>query len=238
MPRSLLFRLGANGVVSLLGLCAVACGGSEHGQTPQPKSLDAAYKAFTARLPDRADEARPLTAGELAALERPGLTNAGLEIKAPIGRSLTDRPFVGWRALPGAKRYRVRITALDDGPSSRPIVDETTSAEGIPFPTRAVALAVGKTYALEVTTEGTAPASGRSRFDVLPIPYRSRWKTIAGDLASNEPDPVGELLLAHAALRRGLIEEADRRLRAFQSVRPNDADGATLRRALDALLGR
>ena len=239
MLRSHLFRLGAHGVVALLGLSAVACGGSEGDPAPQPRSLDAAYKAFAARLPDRANDARPLTAGELAALERPGLTNSGLEIHAPIGTSMTDRPILSWRQVPGAVWYRVRVTALDDGSASRPIVDETTFATSIPFPIRAEALVVGRSYALEVTTEGTEPLSGRSRFDVLPIPHRSRWKTIVGDLESNERDVVRDLLLAHAALRRGLFDEAQRRLAAFQSARPSDAaDGATLRRALDALLGR
>ena len=222
-----------------LALIALAgCGGSERADNARPKSLDDAFKAFAARLPERADDATPLSANELAELARPDRTVAGLTIDRPIGTSVTDRPVLGWLAVTGADRYRVRLVALDAASSSRPIVDESTTASSLPFPARAEALTVGRQYVLEVTSEGGSPASGRSRFDVLPVPHRSRWKTISGDLESNERDPVRELLLAHAALRRGLFDEAERRLSTLLAARPHDPDAATLRRAMDSLLGR
>lgn len=236
--RFLLALVGARGVGTLLTLAIVSCGGSDPGGTSRPEGLLAAYRAFAARVPDRADEIRPLTASEFTGMEAPGLTSSGLQIRGPIGRSLTDRPLLSWLAAPGADRYRVRLTALDGASSSRPIVDETTPATSIAFPMRAEALAVGMSYVLEVATEGGKSASGRSRFDVLPVPHRSRWKTLVGELESNEKDAVRDLLLAHAALRRGLIDEAERRLALFDAARPRDADAAALHTRLDVLLGR
>ena len=54
----------------------------------------------------------------------------------------------------------------------------------------------------------------------------------------NEHDAVRDLLIAHAALRRGMFDEAERRLTAFETARPKDADAASLRLTLDALVAR
>lgn len=205
--------------------------GRSASQPSTAAQLDASAAAVAARHPEMKLDLAPLTAAELSALTAP-VWPCGAFLLEPVGATATDRPTVRWLAIDGATEYQVTI----EGPGAALPIHATTKDLAYPWPARVDPPAVGSTYTVVVRAEvgakpGDAPFA-RSEFTVLPAGKRASWRSLVGDVESNEPASVRDLLIAHAALRRGLFAEALRRTDAASLARPHEPAARPLLTAL------
>jgi hypothetical protein len=217
-----------------LTVVLVSRSGKEGASLPTDAQLAASAKAVGARHPELRLDAEPMSATDLAKVEAPGYVPSALWILEPVGMATTDRPMLRWLRVEGARAYDVRLEA-----AGREILRESTTDDHLAIPARREPLAVGTPYVLRVLANFAEPRleaqTCRSEFTVLPIPHRAGWRSIVGDVESNEPAPIRDLLVAHLALRKGLLGEALRRADAWSLTHPGDPAGRPLLEALSRL---
>lgn len=192
------------------------------------EQLDASAAAVAARHPEMRLDVTPLTKAELEALEAPRCAQCSVVILEPVGVSVSDRPSIRWRGNPRAKAYEVNVYARGVHVKVR------TEGDSITYPARADPLPVGVACTLEIygeiraefATDPTDYLEARQEFTVLSVPKRSAWRTLVGDVESNEPASIRDLLLLHAALRLGMLGEALHRADAFATAAANPRDEA------------
>lgn len=232
--KSVVVAAGLTAAIASVGLAIVltAKSGAPRGPTLSTAAqLSASAKAVASRHPERKADLDPLSAEELGNAGTAGYAVVGLWILDPVGVSTSDRPTVRWIRLAGARTYEVQIEA--DG---RKLFAETTTDDRVAFPARLEPLVVGARHLVTVRVkEPDLPqgaAHGVAEFTVLPVPHRAAWRTIVGDVESNEPASIRDLLVAHWAIRRRLFGEALRRADAFSTAHPGDAAARPLLEAL------
>ncbi len=222
--RSVVVAAGLTAALASIGLAVVLT--TKSGSSTGPKlstaaQLEAAAKAVTARHPEMKAELEPLSTEEFARAGVGGYAVVGLWVLDPVGVSMTDRPTIRWIRVAGAKSYEVQVEA-----EGRTIFAETATDDHVAFPPRLEPLVVGTPYLVKVRVRDPEPAAGPAygvaQFTVLPVPRRAAWRTIVGDVESNEPASVRDLLVAHWAMRRNLFGEALRRADAFSTAHPGD----------------
>lgn len=193
--------------------------------------LEASTRAVAARHPESRAELAPLSAEELAAAAPTGYAVGGMWLLDPVGVSPTDRPTIRWIRAPGATTYEAEIEG--DG---RKLFAERTTDDHVAFPARMEPLVVGTRYRARVrVADANSPrgeAFGLAEFTVLPVPHRAAWRTIVGDVESNEPASIRDLVVAHWATRRSLFGEALRRADAWSAAHPGDPAARPLLEAL------
>jgi hypothetical protein len=232
--KSVVVSAGLTVVVACVGIAVALT--SRSGSSPGPKlsttaQLEASAKAVAARHPEMKADLEPLSADELANATTPGYAVVGLWVLDPVGISTSDRPTVRWIRFAGAKTYEVQIEA--DG---RKLFAEATADDHVAFPARLEPLVVGTRYVVHVRVADPKPPQGEvlgfGEFTVLPVPRRAAWRTIVGDVESNEPAAIRDLLVAHWAIRRQLFGEALRRADAWSTAHPGDPAARPLLGAL------
>jgi hypothetical protein len=226
--RPLLARpwtLGAAAVV-LLGV-GFAIWSARPGEE---ETLEQAAARLAAEQPDLLRGFRPLDEAELAALRLPAL-RGGVVVHRPRGTSIEDRPRIEWEHVPGAASYRVAVYGAD----GRTLWARTTDRQSMPWPDELPALE-GVAHTVEVVADAAlGRAEGRASFRVARPAERRRWDEVSSYVRLRAPRHA-DALLAHLALRDGLLLEAERAAVAHAVAHPRDAGArallADVRRAL------
>ena len=103
----------------------------------------------------------------------------------------------GWLEVAGAEEY---VVSIRSGPTE--VVNATTKAPAFAYPTNRDPLIVGTPYEVRVEAalapNRNARPYGRSEFTVLGAPKRAAWRSLVGDIDSNEPASIRDLLIAQS----------------------------------------
>lgn len=228
-------------VVAVVAGVLVARSGPASGpESSIARRLADSARSVAVRHPEMRTELEPLTEAELssATTHRPTVA-CGVAIVEPVGASASDRPVVRWRGT----RAATYIVEVRSGGASK--FRRAASGERLDYPAEIEGLEPGVVHEVIVRPDAAAgpatPDAGctsTARFEVLAVPHRVRWASITGDVRSNEPEAIRELVLAHGAFRRRLFGEALRHVEAFEAGHPGVGGAARpIRDALERLLG-
>lgn len=155
-------------------------------------------------------------------------TRGGVEILEPSGAVLDTPVRVRWTPLPAAISYAVVVadasgatiwksTSIPDGAAK-----DATGNATLTFP-KALGLAPGGHYVIEVTPEtAIGSTTARRSFSIATDVERGIWTRSAGEILARAPADLARLVIAHAALRRGYVLEAERAARAQVEAFPMD----------------
>ncbi len=149
----------------------------------------------------------------------------------PAATILDTRPLVAWDLLAGVDCYQVHI--LD---AEGEIVREWNDVGTIgAWPDESVPLERGTAYVVEVTTEGPlGPVTGQRTFTVASDDAVKRYAEAARVIGETRSTELCDLLVAHWAIRRGLLQEA---WRLLDSTRLTGSVADETRRYLERQLG-
>lgn len=154
--------------------------------------------------------------GSLMGQSEPGVSFAILD---PVGRVVrTDRPVLRWAALPGASGYTVNVYDSNYRQvATSPRLQETVWATAEP-------LARGQTYSWQVTA---ARDGEQVLAPVAPAP-EARFKVLGKAEAdqldrAQARDPQAHLTLGVLYARAGLLDDAERELRALAEANPKSS---------------
>ena len=181
-----------------------------HGPEGAPVSLASAWAAVTADAPDLAAQG-PLTAAELLVTASP--LRGGLVLKGPSGTVLSTSVEFDWEAVPGAAAATVVVadTAGDE------VLRRTTDAPPVRLAGAGSALRRGTAYVWTLSVQGPRGRVEAARaFRVADDATVTGWSSLVDRAARLVPQDHRDEVLAHAALRLGLVEEAI--LRAERAV--------------------
>ena len=191
----------------LVGLGLVA-GRFSAGPAGAPASgpLAVAFADLTARHPTLFD-APPLTAHELEAGGAAPM-RGGLLLHGPTGLVLDPRPT--YRFAPPAGAPSSTVTLYDD--AGRALWTRPAPGDALPHPPDVAPLAPGAAYAWSVAATGVlGRTEGRGAFRLATADEAARWAATVAAVEAEVAPATRALVLAHAALRAGLLEEALRR---------------------------
>jgi len=232
--KSVVVAAGLTAALASVGLAIVLTTRSSPSSGPKLSTaaqLEASAKAVALRHAELKTELAPLSSEELASAGATGYAVCGMWLLDPVGVSTTDRPTVRWIRFAGAKTYEAQIEA-----EGKTLFAGTTTDDHIAFPARLEPLVAGTRYVVRVRVADPKPPQGEAfgfgEFTVLPVPHRASWRTIVGDVESNEPASIRDLVVAHWALRRSLFGEALRRADAWSTAHPGDPAARPLLEAL------
>jgi hypothetical protein len=196
------------------------------------QSLEEVAARLAAQRPDLFAGFRPLDAREL---EAGGLSalRGGVVVVRPRGVVL-DRPStIEWRPVAGASQYRLAILSS----TGEPLETITSAGTSHPWPID-LPVAWGHSYLVEVATEGAfGHAEGRASFRVRTAEEAAAWARATDEVRARVDADVAHLLVAHLALRRGLLEEAERAARAHIASSPDDARGRAVLEHVERAVG-
>jgi hypothetical protein len=201
-------------VASLLFLLLRDRGGATDPAAPPPGPLEpeerlrAVVTAFSRERPDLF-EGFTLIDDETLSAVRPPVLRGGMPLVAPREVVLRGRPTFRWRAVPGAEEQRVRLLGADGEVRFERDVD----GAGLEFPSEAQALPEGSEWMWTVsarTAEG--PRKGSLAFRVATREEADRWRQALAVVEARVARDEALLIGVHLALRRGLVEEAERLL--------------------------
>jgi hypothetical protein len=147
----------------------------------------------------------------------------GLRLLSPAEVVLSTRPAFAWVAVRGIAEYEVRLER-EDGAT---LFTRTTSRPSIEFPGDVAPLEPGARYAWTVGVDAVLGGRTESRraFEVASEAAASAFRRAAQAVAGRAPEDLRDLLVAHWALRRDLLEEAERFARAHVERHPADRAG-------------
>ena len=206
--------------------------GTQGGDADPAAALEVAASHLSRRVPEEFGDFRPLAAEELRAHRGDVLRGGDLEA-SPSGRILDGRPTLRWKAVPGARHYRVSVI----GPEGV-LWNATTTDTSLPWPEGKPELAPNARAAWTVTAAGPGATEVRRAIAVVDDAEASRWRRAELGAGTVEA-PLRWLLLAHLALRRDLPLEAHAYASRYVAERPGEALGAaTLAAAADRLSAR
>jgi hypothetical protein len=154
----------------------------------------------------------------------------------PAANILEDRPEFVWEAVAGASSYTVTVFRSDGKELwRRPVAAD--AGQHLAYPQDEASLARGAVHSWKVSCEGPlGSVSNRRPFTVHFEQEVGRFAAQARAIESVSPAELRPLLLAHIAIRAGLLLEAERAARRYVALRPDDAVGReTLYRALNEL---
>ena len=183
-------------------------------------------------VPEAAGALRPLDAKDLGVRSGDPTRGDGGAV-APSGRTVDPRPAFRWDAIPGARAYTVKVIDASGATWTR-----TTPASSLPWPADVAPLAPGAKFAWQLSADDPHATHIDRGVEETSAADAKEWADVVAAAASVET-PLRSLVLAHAALRRGLAGEALEHARAFADAKPGDSLGkATLAAALDRLAAR
>jgi hypothetical protein len=160
----------------------------------------------------------------------------------PVGRVLAPAPRFRWRGVPGARAYELTLYAPDGTrllAATVPAPADEGGTVGHDPGGDAPAPPPGQRCLWKVsaaTPRGDVDA--RARFEIAGDAEREQWARALRAIEARVPEPLRALLTAQVALRRGLLDEAERAARRYGSLAPDDAVGRETLLAVLAALGR
>jgi hypothetical protein len=186
-------------------------GGTGGASAPPARLEDVLTKAagdVVIRHPDLFPGFTPLDAETLKAA-RPDAAGGGIAAIGPREVVLSTRPTFRWHA---SGRAQVHTLALK-GADGKEAWSKRIDGVGTPFPADAPELARGSSWTWSVKARRqTGPVEGTLSFRVAGEEEAKRFEAQAKAVREIAPASVADLLLAHVALRAGLLEEAERLL--------------------------
>ncbi len=172
----------------------------------------------------------PLSDEELRRRDADELRGDG-EAILPVGRVTTTRPTFSWPAVPGARSYTITLLGEQGTLWSKTVEGTIYTAEA--------PLTAGASHVWYVESDDPHATSRSAAFDVMAADEAEAWSRAVSEVEQDVSEPLSWLLLAHAALRRDLRQEALAFARRYADASPEDDLGeATLARAQDRLNAR
>lgn len=167
-----------------------------------PVSLASAWAAVTADTPALAAQG-PLADAELRAAPSP--LRGGLVLKGPVGTVLSTSVELDWEPVPGATAATVVVTDAAGGD----VLRRTTDAPPVRVAGAGSGLRRGTAYVWTLTVQGPRGRVEAARaFRVADDATVAAWSALVDRAARLVPEDHRDEVLAHAALRLGLVEEA------------------------------
>lgn len=187
-------------------------GDSQAGSPPAaPRDVDAEVAAAAQRLaaahPDLFAGFTLLSGPELSATSdrKPD----GIAVNAPRETVLATRPRFRWKRTGQAKVYALTLRGGD----GKDLFTQRVEALASDLPSDRPDLARGGSYTWSVKARrGSGPVDGALAFRVASADEAARFEAQARAVRADVPADLADLLLAHVALRAGLLEEAERLL--------------------------
>jgi len=218
-------------------LVAALAGGAliVRGLRPRPGTeelLVASARELVAARPALFPEGlTPLGPEERTAVPPPARSAEEPVLLHPSGVILETRPTFRWDPVPGVTGHEIALHRLDRVQWS---VRVPAPAGLAGWPAGAPELPRGVRLRWEVRCAGARGEVRVSRaFRVASADGAAAWDAVRAAIDERAPRRIRSLLLAHAALRRGLWAEAERAAREFREAEPDDAVG---RETLDHVL--
>jgi hypothetical protein len=144
---------------------------------------------------------------------------ASLLVLRPAGVVLETRPRLEWADATGASAYEVVLA----GPDGAEVWRGRSNGPTLDLPGDAPELVRGTSYVLEVTAVGPAGTAGGPRatrgFRVASAEEAGAWEGAVREAGRRVDPSVRDLVLAHAAARRGLLLEALTRTEAHLAAK-------------------
>jgi len=167
---------------------------------------------------------RPLTGKELGA--RPPVSRGDIALGFPAGELLERRPVFQWRPAPGVTEWRVTLRRQEGNRLWAASSREST----LPYPSNRPELEPGGKYLWEVVGKGPlGTVEGAQAFAVATEEGRLRFEDARGEIERVADRRLVPLVIAHYAIRRGLLGQAERAARAAWD---SDADDPIVRETL------
>ena len=214
---TLLFSDG--NVVDLAGTSSVRVGGQVGGKAGKAPGLPS--DVFTSVRKFVAGGSRETGLVALSQLRSAPVDRDAPFLIAPRRTALlTDRPTFTWRAVPGATRYRVTLSA-----ESGPLWDREVQGLSLPFPADAAALAAGTEYLweLQALSDIKALRSESSVFQVLPATEAAAVRLNLGrigDSAGGVESPAARFIAGSYLSGLGLFLDASEQFGALCKLTP------------------
>lgn len=208
----------------LIAIGVRIAGRETHVPTSGDSRLVAAARDLSRAHPDLLAGFAPVSASEREAVldDRP---RAGISIVEPVGLLLDVPSKVSWTAPPDDTE--VRLVVVDA--QGETLGSVSSRGKSVEMPGRARMEAGGR-YVLEVTGDGALGSSTlRRSFAVATNDARATWGKAAAAIRAEAPPELAEVLVAHAAARRGLLVEAFRVAEARAAANPDDAEASAIR---------
>ena len=199
-------RIAAAAAVVLgIGAGVLLFGKREAPQTPD-EQLVASANALRAAHPHLFQGFSPLTAPERAERFDDG-RRGGIELVAPRGAVLTDRPTFSWKPPDGVTSIQLTIVS-EEGET---VLSETTTEPSMAWPAARPGLAPGR-YVWQVVAKATGRRLTASlAFSRLHAKGADDYRQAIEEIRA-QGGALAPVLAAHYALRLDLLEEARRLL--------------------------
>ena len=205
--RGRVLWMSAIGIAAAV-LLAIGWSGFRAPETPAPsteRELASAASDLVAARPELFEGFRPLDHAERSA-RGTDVERGGLVLRRPVGTVLGDRPTFSWAAVAGAASYSVAVVGED----GRELWRRDARTATLAWPADAPPLARGSAYVGEVSTAGPlGRVEGRRAFRVASDAAGKALEDAKREIASRVRPALRPLVLAHYALRKGFLEEAE-----------------------------
>ncbi len=176
--------------------------------------LVASAKELARAHPELFGDFAPLSHGErLAPL--PAVRAGATSLVYPAGRILETRPTFRWAAGPGEAEREIVLRAAGGAVVYR----LRARASPLEYPADAPALEPGGQYSWALS------GADERAFAVATDEERAAFESAVAVVRSQAPAAIRDLLIAHLALRRGLLGEAEKAVLDYGEVAPTDPVG-------------
>jgi hypothetical protein len=216
-----------------LFLALKSCGGGGAASRDGEAVLVAVAKDLAARSPDLFAGFVPVPREERLAAQAV-VRDGEIEVHGPTEVVLAGRPRFSWAQSGRVRNYDLVLKGADGKTAWKKRIEGFAA----PFPADEAPLAAGSAWAWEISGKrSTGTVRGVRTFRVATDDERKRYEASVAVVRARPAADRPDLVVAHVALRAGLLEEAEAAAAADVRAFPGDGAGRTTLACVRARLG-